>query len=183
MKKIIAIIFAAIMMTTVIASCGNDTTTSSTPSTTIEETINTTEDTTEIETTEETTDNQDETVDTIEDDTKSNNNDGKFDTVAELIEDETFKEETNSIKEKASSSVNFEFYAEGKDTLVMDGTLVNTFKDEQLKTMKKALSNSYKHVAKALVRTLASGTNIDNPKVKLILRNGDGNSFYEDVTK
>ena len=115
--------------------------------------------------------------------TGSNASAKQFKTVKEYLETPQVKTEVDaSVEKNTNDTMTMSVYAEGDDTLVYDYSFRQTYGENEVPTLKASLDDSLEKNAsifQEVVTSLSNYTSVENPKVKVIYRNGDESVITE----
>lgn len=106
-----------------------------------------------------------------------------YKTVKEYLETPQVKTEIDaSVEKNTTDTMTMAVYAEGDDTLVYDYAFKQTYGENEVPALKASLDDSLEKNASTfqeVVTTLDNYISVDNPKVKVIYRNGDESVITE----
>ncbi len=106
-----------------------------------------------------------------------------YKTVKEYLETPQVKAEIDaSVERNTTDNMTMSVYAEGDDTLVYDYSFRQTYGENEVPTLKASLDDSLEENAstfREVVTTLNGYISVENPKVKVIYRNGDASVITE----
>lgn len=107
----------------------------------------------------------------------------QYKTVKEYLETPQVKTEVDaSVEKNTTDNMTMSVYAEGDDTLVYDYSFRQTYGENEVPTLKASLDDSLEENAstfREVVTTLNGYISVENPKVKVIYRNGDASVITE----
>ena len=98
-------------------------------------------------------------------------------TVKEYLDTPKVQSQINStIESNETDDMQISAYAEGDDTLVYDYTFTKTYDENDVAKLKSGLDKALEEKASdftSVVTTLKTYVDVENPKVKVVYRNGD----------
>ena len=107
----------------------------------------------------------------------SKSSDKAFATVKEYLDTPEVQSQINStIEENKTDDLEMSVYAEGDDTLVYDYTYTKTYDENGVAELKSGLDTALEEKSStftSIAGTLKTYVDVENPKVKVIYRNGD----------
>ena len=107
----------------------------------------------------------------------SNSSNETYATVKEYLDTPEVQSQINStIEENKTDDLEMSVYAEGDDTLVYDYTYTKTYDENGVAELKSGLDTALEEKSStftSIAGTLKTYVDVENPKVKVIYRNGD----------